>query len=76
MCSKSDLIQVSESSGKGRGVFSVKQIKESDQVISEAPSVIAPKQSSPFVCVDCFDYINEQTGTYLISDVFRDAQYA
>ena len=61
---KNDFINVQESCGKGLGVFAKGLIKEGQKIISEPPSVIGPKQTSPFVCVDCLDYINEQTGNW------------
>ena len=62
MLAKHDSIEVKESPGKGRGIFCIKSIKEGQKILSESPTVIGPKQTSPFVCVDCFDYIDEQTG--------------
>ena len=62
MLAKHDSIEVKESPGKGRGIFCVKTIKEGQKIFTESPTVIGPKQTSPFVCVDCFDYIDEQTG--------------
>ena len=61
---KNDFINVQESCGKGLGVFAKGLIKEGQKIISEPPSVIGPKQTSPFVCIDCLDYINEQTGNW------------
>ena len=55
-------IEVRESLGKGKGTFATQPIVEGEEIISELPSVIGPKQTSPFVCVDCFDYLQEQTG--------------
>ena len=60
--SKNECYEVRESVGKGRGMFSASQINEGNKIIAEVPSVIGPKQTSPFVCVDCFDYIDEQSG--------------
>lgn len=59
---KAEMIEIKESEGKGRGIFASKSIKEGEKIISEVPTIIGPKQSSPFVCIDCFDYIQEQTG--------------
>ena len=59
---KHDSIEVKKSPGKGRGIFCTKAIKEGQNILIESPVVIGPKQASPFVCVNCFDYINEQTG--------------
>lgn len=56
------MIEIKESEGKGRGIFAAKSIEEGDKVISEVPTVIGPKQTSPFVCVDCCNYIQEESG--------------
>ena len=65
MLAKHDSIEMKESPGKGRGIFCIKSLKEGQKVMNESPTVIGPKQTSPFVCVDCFDYIDEQTGKIL-----------
>ena len=59
---KHDSIEVKNSPGKGRGIFCTQTIKEGQKILVESPIVIGPKQASPFVCVNCFDYINEDTG--------------
>ena len=59
---KNDILVITESTGKGLGTYAKFFIQEGQSIISEKPAVIGPKQTSPFVCVDCFDYINEQTG--------------
>ena len=56
--------EIRESSGKGRGMFASKLVREGEKIITEPPCILGPKQTSPFVCVDCFDYINEQTGEF------------
>ena len=60
---KNDIFDVHESNGKGLGAFAGNKILEGTEIVTEKPSVIGPKQTSSFVCVDCFDYIDEQTGT-------------
>ena len=67
---KNDIMVIKESAGKGLGAYADEFIKEGQSIISEKPAVIGPKQTSPFVCVDCFDYINEQTGTLEILFIF------
>ena len=67
---KNDIMVIKESAGKGLGAYADEFIKEGQSIISEKPAVIGPKQTSPFVCVDCFDYINEQTGTNELIRVF------
>jgi len=53
------MTEVRDSAGKGKGIFTVKKIPEGQELISQKPTVLGPKQTSPFVCVDCLDYINE-----------------
>ena len=56
------LTEIRDSDGKGKGIFTAKKITEGQEVICQAPTVLGPKQTSPFVCIDCLDYINEQSG--------------
>ena len=67
---KNDIFDVHESNGKGLGAFAANKVMEGTEIVTEKPSVIGPKQTSSFVCVDCFDYIDEQTGKLLISRNF------
>ena len=67
---KNDIFDVHESNGKGLGAFAANKVLEGTEIVTEKPSVIGPKQTSSFVCVDCFDYIDEQTGKLLISRNF------
>ena len=62
MDKKSVLTEVRESDGKGKGIFMVKNVPEGQELISQEPTVLGPKQTSPFVCVDCMDYITEESG--------------
>jgi hypothetical protein len=57
-----DMTEVRDSAGKGKGIFTVKKIPEGLELISQKPTVLGPKQTSPFVCVDCLDYIDEVSG--------------
>ena len=57
-----DMTEVRDSVGKGKGIFTVKKIPEGQELISQKPTVLGPKQTSPFVCVDCLDYIDEVSG--------------
>ena len=60
---KNDIFtKVCESPGKGKGIFAVKKIPEGQELITQKPTVLGPKQTSPFVCVECLNYINEQSG--------------
>ena len=61
------LTEVCESPGKGKGIFAVKKIPEGQKLITQKPTVLGPKQTSPFVCVECLDYINEQSGKIINS---------
>ena len=56
------MTEVRDSAGKGKGIFTVKKIPEGQELISQKPTVLGPKQTSPFVCVGCLDYINEISG--------------
>merc|ERR1712012_1128898 len=58
---KNDIFDVHESNGKGLGAFAANKILEGTEIVTEKPSVIGPKKTSSFVCVECFDYIDEQT---------------
>jgi hypothetical protein len=55
-------IFVGDSPDKGRGVFTNQDVKAGQKILTELHSVLGPKQTSPFVCINCFDYINENTG--------------
>ena len=59
-----DMTEVRDSAGKGKGIFTVKKIPEGQELISQKPTVLGPKQTSPFVCVNCLDYINEVSGRF------------
>ena len=65
-----DMTEVRDSAGKGKGIFTVKKIPEGQELISQKPTVLGPKQTSPFVCVDCLDYINEVSGRLSLTDDF------
>ena len=65
-----DLTEVRDSAGKGKGIFTVKKIREGQELISQKPTVLGPKQTSPFVCVNCLDYINEISGRLTLTEDF------
>ena len=66
-----DCMAIQESAGKGKGLFTIKTIKDGQKIITEPPIVIGPKMTSPFVCVDCFDYIDEQTGKMIYCEIAK-----
>jgi hypothetical protein len=66
-------MSVGDSPDKGNGVFSNQDVKAGQNILTEVPSVIGPKQTSPFVCIDCFDYIDEKTGNIVnVKNSFSD----
>ncbi len=59
-----DNLEIRQIEGKGRGLFADRDIHEGTEIILEEATVLGPKQTSPFVCVECLCYIDETSGKH------------